>query len=276
MLHSLKSEVQPAAEVGGKAASLMILHSHPSLSSSVPNGFALTVSFFEPWCSQVQGMEAWIKCEAGQTDVRVYEELKLAASRLPLTSDQDTALAMIREAMTAWPANLSAVRSSAPEEDDVGASYAGVFETKLGVTSDRLEGALRECFASAFDQRVFSYARANPTRRAVGASKFAAVVMEMVDSQTAGVAFSVNPATNDLDEMAVDSSWGLGESVVNGSVVADHFVWNKVESKMAEQRLGEKEKARWLCSDGGVLSKERNGSSTWIVALWMVLRRTRH
>jgi pyruvate,water dikinase len=56
--------------------------------------------------------------------------------------------------------------------------------------------------------------------------------------------------------MAVDSSWGLGESVVNGSVVADHFVWNKVEKKMVERRLGEKEKAHWLRPGGGVVSKE--------------------
>ncbi len=79
-------------------------------------------------------------------------------------------------------------------------SYAGMFETELGVSSRNLEVAVRRCFASRFDSRVFFY---NTMRAAdhdddggsdedVGTSAggFAVVVMEMVDSITAGVAFS--------------------------------------------------------------------------------------
>ena len=108
---------------------------------------------------------------------------------------------------------LAAVRSSTPDEDGETSSFAGVFETILGVTALTLDTALRECFASAFDHRVFSYA-------GVHTPSFAAVVMEMVDAHKAGVAFSANPLNSDRDEIMVDSSWGLGESVVDGSVVA--------------------------------------------------------
>ena len=108
--------------------------------------------------------------------------------------------------------SVAAVRSSSPQEDGTKSSFAGVFETTLGVTSLALEAAVRECFASAFDHRVFSYAgRHTPS--------FAVVVMEMVDARKAGVAFSANPLNSDRDEMLVNSSWGLGESVVDGSVV---------------------------------------------------------
>lgn len=78
-------------------------------------------------------------------------------------------------------------------------SYAGMFETELGVSSRNLEVAVRRCFASRFDSRVFFY---NTTRSDddddrgsdgdldTSAGGFAVVVMEMVDSITAGVAFS--------------------------------------------------------------------------------------
>ena len=52
---------------------------------------------------------------------------------------------------------LFAVRSSSPEEDLEGASFAGGYETKLGITKTTIELALKECFASMFDERVFIY-----------------------------------------------------------------------------------------------------------------------
>ena len=108
--------------------------------------------------------------------------------------------------------SVAAVRSSSPQEDGKKLSFAGIFATSLGVTSLTLEEAVRDCFASAFDHRVFSYAgRQCPS--------FAVVVMEMVDASKAGVAFSANPLNSDRDELLVNSSWGLGDSVVDGSVV---------------------------------------------------------
>jgi pyruvate,water dikinase len=52
---------------------------------------------------------------------------------------------------------LIAVRSSSPEEDQAGSSFAGMYGTVLGVTWDNIEAAIRTCFASALDERVVSY-----------------------------------------------------------------------------------------------------------------------
>jgi len=249
MLVALNDGVQPSSRVGGKSASLMRLHSTPGVSAHVPGGFALSVDFFEAWVDAVAGSDAWAgaqpKLASRAEGPELCRELKAMARGLPLNPEQAEALERLRAAIASWPRGLAAVRSSAPEEDGSAVSFAGVFETRLGVTAEGLEDAVRDCFASAFDHRVFSYAGA---RRPA----FAAAVMEMVDSRRAGVAFSANPLNSDLDEMLVDGSWGLGESVVDGSVVADRFVWNKVEGRTVETVVGSKAVERRLVSGGGV------------------------
>ncbi|KNC79273.1 hypothetical protein, variant [Sphaeroforma arctica JP610] len=91
--------------------------------------------------------------------------------------------------------------------------------------------------------------------------------MEMVEPSKAGVAFSANPLNSDLDEMVVDSSWGLGESVVDGSIMADRFIWDKLGSVVLETKIGNKERERRVCASGGgveelQVSEERAGQTT--------------
>ena len=220
MLLSLRDPVAPVRSVGGKAASLMNLYNNGQMSSiistAVPDGFALSVAFFQPWLDMMAESEEWKAAEPkllSKEAPSICAKLKDFAKSFPLSDAQLEVMEQLDAAMTSWPSSLAAVRSSAPDEDGEKLSYAGIFETILGVTSDNLETAIRECFASAFDHRVFSYAgRHTPS--------FAALVMEMVDAHKAGVAFSANPLNSDRDEIMVDSSWGLGESVVDGSVVA--------------------------------------------------------
>eukprot|EP00928_Gymnodinium_smaydae_P043420 TRINITY_DN29092_c0_g1_i2.p1 TRINITY_DN29092_c0_g1~~TRINITY_DN29092_c0_g1_i2.p1 ORF type:complete len:919 (-),score=113.21 TRINITY_DN29092_c0_g1_i2:86-2842(-) len=248
MIVPLSDGVAPVRSVGGKAASLMKLYSTPEVSKHVPRGFALSVDFFDPWVEQVVTSDAWRVAEPSlrsKEAPQVCSKLKDVARSLTLTNEQAQVLRKLGESVATWPHQLAAVRSSCPEEDGATTSFAGVFETKLGVTPASLEQNVRECFASVFDHRVFSYA-------GVHKPAFAAVVMEMVDSYTAGVAFSANPLNSDLDEMLVDSSWGLGESVVDGSVVADRIIWDKVNSKLIEKSIGSKKQERRLRKDGGV------------------------
>ena len=220
MLFSLDEPVAPVSSVGGKAASLMKLYSNglvcSTTSSAVPDGFALSVAFFQPWIDKITESEEWKAAEPklmSEEAPSICAKLKEFAKSLPLSDAQLVVVKKLGKAINSWESALAAVRSSTPEEDGEKNSYAGVFETVLGVTSETVEAAIRECFASAFDYRVFSYAGAHTP-------SFAAVVMEMVDSHKAGVAFTANPLNSDRDEIMIDSSWGLGESVVDGSVVA--------------------------------------------------------
>ena len=272
--------------VGGKAASLAKLYSTPGLVSEggAPHALALTVDFFQPWIDQiVQSSDYAAVVQAttlaaassshhhhqGSTAIEEHcTKLKQMCHTLALTSEQRTALATLETEMKGWTLvpsiegdgtvqqvlPLAAVRSSAPEEDGTGASFAGAFDTKLGVTPDALEEAVRSCLASLFDSRVFSYKSKRQNRVGVEVPSFAVVVMEMVDSEIAGVAFSANPLNSDRDEMVVDSSWGLGESVVDGSVPADRYVYDKIQNTLIEQTIGTKTHEKRLSSKktGGV------------------------
>eukprot|EP00804_Cyclotella_cryptica_P029066 CCRYP_005271-RA/>CCRYP_005271-RA protein AED:0.03 eAED:0.03 QI:55/1/1/1/1/1/3/1252/583 len=249
-----------AAIVGGKAASLARLYKIPSLQPHAPLSYALTTAFFRPWLEILKTSNEYIECQNdGISQDRlevVCNGLKLSCKTLPLDAAQDRALKeMSSKIEQDFKHGLAAVRSSAVEEDGTDQSFAGIFETKLGVRASQLEDALRECFASKFDPRVLHYMakqKASGSKDDVG---FAVVVMEMVDSVVAGVAFSANPLNSDRDECVIDSSWGLGESVVDGSVTADRFIYEKVKKKIVHQAIGHKPVEKRLdLANGQVLS----------------------
>jgi pyruvate,water dikinase len=194
---------------------------------------------------------------------------------IPLNTSQQMALHELSNIIsTQFNHGLAAVRSSAIEEDGIDMSYAGMFETELGVSANNLERAVRRCFASKFDSRVLLYMRSRcynnnrskrddddhnneqktkendktstttstttTTTTTFISGGFSLAVMEMVNSKIAGVAFSANPSNSDRDECVVDSSYGLGISVVDGSVTADRYVYDKVQKKIVQQVIGSK------------------------------------
>lgn len=112
-----------------------------------------------------------------------------------------------------------AVRSSALDEDGTLQSYAGQYESMLGVGPDGLADAIRRCWASYHGDRAVAYRQGR-----VPPGAMALLVQEMVDARTAGVLFTINPVTGSWREMAVEAVWGLGEPLVGGSIVPDRYV----------------------------------------------------
>ncbi len=121
----------------------------------------------------------------------------------------------------ALPRGPLAVRSSGVEEDLPDASYAGQYETVLGVAVDDLPNAVRRCWASAFRPQVAAYRAAHD-----GGSTpaMAVLVQPMVPAEAAGVAFSADPVTGDRDAMVVNAVRGLGDRLVGGTVSPDDWV----------------------------------------------------
>ena len=116
-----------------------------------------------------------------------------------------------------------AVRSSAVDEDGAEASFAGQHDTVLGVAgAERVWWAISRCTASFAGERAAAY------RRRAGlpdAPERAAVLVQwLVPADAAGVVFSANPLTGARDEVLVNAAWGLGESVVSGTVTPDLVV----------------------------------------------------
>ncbi len=131
-----------------------------------------------------------------------------------------------------------AVRSSAVAEDLADASFAGVYETVLGVDSlAGLRDAVRECWASYDDQRAKTYREAHGKSTSVG---IALILQRMITPDVAGVLLTANPLRPFAPELVIDAAWGLGETVVSGHVDPDNFVLDRCDGSVRSQRLGAK------------------------------------
>lgn len=241
------SKNEELREVGGKAKSLIEMTAQ---SMPVPPGVVLKVGFFEAWFEQLRKTPAWKKFESGsgQNMESICGDLKREAlATLRLDQNQlsllGTALGQIQNA------ELYAVRSSSPEEDLEGRSFAGAYQTVLGVKRESLEAAIRTCFASCLDFAIFAYKQKhgmNPYD-----PKIAVVIQKQLNSDVAGVGFSVNPLTNDFDEAVITANFGLGESVVAGTATPDTFVVDKEKRSIKSKVIGKKEMVVRLAEQGG-------------------------
>ena len=270
MLIPLSSDTTPdVSKVGGKAASLMRLTAE---GYNVPPGVVVTADFFSPWFEELQATGGW---QAVLSSIRSSDELSVLHEKcerlkgdaigLPLNTAQTGVLRELSELITtATPDPTFAVRSSSPEEDLAGASFAGQYETVLGVAPDDIEHAIRKCFASSLDARVVHY------KQEMGfdlTARIAIIVQQMVDSDSAGVAFSINPLTNDFDEVLINSAFGLGEELVSGEITPDSIVADKGNGRTIEYRVGTK---------GDIEAEKRSLSDNQIRDLVALVRRIEH
>ncbi len=190
-----------AEEVGRKAANLALLI---QAGFPVPDGFVLTTKAFERALA-TNGLGPGSSVEA------------VLAANLP----DDVQNALLGAAASLGDAAL-AVRSSGVAEDLPGASFAGQYETVLGVRgADAIGDAVRRCWASAFSPRVAAY---RATQGPLGALAMAVLVQRLVPADAAGVAFTANPVTGDRAESVVSAVRGLGERLVSGQATPDEWV----------------------------------------------------
>ncbi|QYF92977.1 hypothetical protein KY495_20065 [Massilia sp. PAMC28688] len=222
-------EFHPRHLIGGKACSLQEIR---AAGLPVPPAWVLTTDFFQPWFDAV--------ARGAQPPSQ--------PSELPLDARQRLALDdLFAQLAAAGPAQRYAVRSSAPEEDGMGASFAGVYHTELGICADALEPAIRRCFAASLDPRVAAYREAH----AMAPGGLALIVQLQLDSEVAGVGFSIDPHSNDFDTAAMAANWGLGESVVAGMASPDHYTVDKTSGAVLTRERGAKQLYVTLAEGGG-------------------------
>jgi phosphohistidine swiveling domain-containing protein len=242
-------ETPTLAEVGGKAMSLI---SMAQRGLPVPPGFVLTVAFFEPWLDQIRRSPEWRDAlrALSQGLGRKTAIVKERCAGLELDGARKAFLAKALASLGVdGRSGLLAVRSSSPEEDLEELSFAGGYETVLGVKAEGLDHAVRRCFASVFDERVLVYKQEHGL--AVDNPRIAVIVQQQIPAEVAGVAFSLNPINNCYDEAVINANFGLGESVVAGLVSPDSFTVDKVSRTILERKLGKKETSVWLEPNGG-------------------------
>jgi pyruvate,water dikinase len=238
--------------VGGKGLSLMRM---TGAGFAVPPGVVLPVEFFAPWVDALSTHDAWRALGDAHGDEalsRACADITGACAGLAFTDAQRRAL---DEALGHFASTtFFAVRSSSPEEDLDGSSFAGGYETVLGVPRDAMEPAVRRAFASCLDVRVAVYKRAHGFD--VTRPRIAVVVQKQVASDVAGVGFSVDPITNDHDRAVFNANWGLGETVVAGLASPDLFTVDKVARAVIGRAPGRKETSIWLTPSGGTVERE--------------------
>ena len=168
-----------------------------------------------------------------------------------VASGDDKAIEKLTKAIAALPPPF-AVRSSAVDEDGAAASFAGQHLTVLNVHSVAdVAGAVREVWWSANSDSAITYRQRVGlfTRPSVGV-----VVQRLLNPTTAGVMFTENPVTG-ADERMVEASWGLGESVVNGLVVPDHFRLDR-SGQVLERKAGRNRIAIRSLPNGGTFEEQ--------------------
>ncbi len=132
--------------------------------------------------------------------------------------------------------NLVAVRSSAITEDSTTTSWAGQLESYLNVTKETLLDSVKKCWNSINSQKATAYAKQynlDPNQLAV-----AVVIQKMIASDISGVMFTINPVTNNKNQIIIEAIYGLGELLVQGSVTPDNYLVNKQTLLTTNSKIG--------------------------------------
>lgn len=137
------------------------------------------------------------------------------------------------------PAMHFAVRSSGTKEDMVDASFAGQYTSILNVrSSDHLILAVKQCWASLFNDRVLSYCLDKGI--AFSDMKLAVIIQEMIPSEKSGVIFTVNPVKGFDKEILIEACFGVGEALVSGEVNPDRYVYDWYKEQESLRAIGDK------------------------------------
>ena len=140
--------------------------------------------------------------------------------------------------------DLVAVRSSAVSEDGAAASFAGQQESYLNVRGgDAVLNRVRECWASLFSARALFY---RAKKGAIGDTRMAVVVQEMVQADKSGVMFTVDPIRNRRECMIIEGAAGAGEPIVSGQVTPDHYALSRDNGVIVTEFIPDEKRGRLL------------------------------
>jgi pyruvate,water dikinase len=242
---------EPAARevtnAGGKAARLAQL---TEAGLPVPPGFAVCADACRTFLSVAERQDRLAAVLAGLGEHARPDELAEAAQQLRELVIDAPAPAALEQAVAAAYRRLAeqlgvadppvAVRSSATVEDAAADSFAGQYETFLWLSGlEAITDAIQRCWAGLFNASSIAYAAHSGLGVLDGA--MAVAVQSMVEARSAGVMFTLDPATGDPSVISIEAGWGLGSAVVGGEVTPDGYVVAKPSMSISERRLHAKD-----------------------------------
>lgn len=242
--------------VGGKSANLGELQ---RMGMPVPGGFAITAVAYERFLSETgaaQEIEKALNCFTEENrDIALYEEvcedvsLIMEQKQLPLEI-QEAVIGHYETLCDRYGDNVPvAVRSSGLAEDLEDASFAGQYESYLNVRGkkDLLEKIVA-CWSSQFTVRAMTYRHKKGLP--IEGDAMGITVLKMVAARSSGVGFTAHPLNGDESKIVLEGSWGLGESIVQGLVTPDRYVFDKETLTLVKKTISEKDKLMKYAEQG--------------------------
>ena len=224
-------------QAGGKGANLGEL---TRAGLPVPPGFVILTDAYRGYIAEHQLADKIVGLAGPTDDPAGYESASEQIRALFAEEVSDSLRAEIADEYAALGGDVPvAVRSSATAEDLPEASFAGQQDTYLNVRGlEDLLVAVRDCWASLWTARAMAYR----ARQAIDPTtvSLAVVVQQMVDANAAGVMFTANPSNGHRDETVISAAWGLGESVVSGSVNTDNIVVSEADGTVLSSETADK------------------------------------
>jgi pyruvate,water dikinase len=231
--------------VGGKNASLGEMISQLPTGVRVPTGFATTAHAFREFLAH-DGLADKINARLDKLDTEdvralaeVGAEIRAMVEAQPFPADLQKAIAEAFATLSEGNAAATfAVRSSATAEDLPDASFAGQQETFLNVHGiDEVLHKMKEVFASLYNDRAISYRVHKGFAHADVALSAGVQRMVRSDLGAAGVMFTIDTESGFEDVVFITSSYGLGETVVQGAVNPDEFYVHKPTLKAGKRAV---------------------------------------
>ncbi|WP_287877715.1 phosphoenolpyruvate synthase [Acidovorax sp.] len=231
--------------VGGKNASLGEMISQLPHGVRVPTGFATTAHAFREFLA-FEGLADRISAKLAALDTEdvralaaVGAEIRAMVEAQPFPADLQKAIAEAFATLSEGNPEASfAVRSSATAEDLPDASFAGQQETFLNVHGiDEVLHKMKEVFASLYNDRAISYRVHKGFAHDVVALSAGVQRMVRSDLGAAGVMFTIDTESGFEDVVFITSSYGLGETVVQGAVNPDEFYVHKPMLKAGKKAV---------------------------------------
>jgi pyruvate,water dikinase len=244
---------------GGKGANLGEM---TGAGLPVPPGFVIGAPAYAAFCDN-SGLRSRIADRLAAVDVEDTDQLDRAATEIRSMIETESLPEALEDTICEAYSSLGggdsyvavAVRSSATAEDTASASFAGMNETKLNVRGTiSLLDAVRKCWSSLFGARTIYY------RAQKGFSQanmdIAVVVQRQIVATRAGVMFTIDPATGASDRLVIEGAFGLGESVVSGSVSPDRYVVSKDDLTIEKREVRHKEMEVVAAGNAGTLTRK--------------------
>lgn len=227
--------IETIGKVGGKNASLGEMYNQlNSKGINIPNGFTVTAGGYRLF-RKMNNLEKKLKELLLSLDTKDYSNLSfigkkarnlILSATIPneIQDEIETAYQSLREQCNIKNLDV-AVRSSATSEDLPTASFAGQMQSFLNINGTaQLIDAVRHCYVSLFTDRAIKY------RHDMGFAKMdiaiSVGVQQMVrsDKAASGVAFTIDPDSGFENTIIINSIWGLGENIVQGTVTPDEWM----------------------------------------------------